>query len=87
MAIPSLRPNAMPCATAIAMFSCIIPIRPMNRMCFLTISLALSRSVSMRHPFKHPVDARPPDAELLGDDRGTEAPARPGAPYGTERKV
>ena len=47
MAMPSFRPNAMPSATAIAMFSWIIPIRSMNRTRFLMISLALSRSVSM----------------------------------------
>jgi hypothetical protein len=45
--MPSFRPNAMPSATAIAMFSCVIPVRSMNRTCFLMISLALSKSVSM----------------------------------------
>src|SRR5258706_4804355 len=58
MAMPSLRPNAMPCAT-FAMFSGIVPARPTNGPCLLTISLALSRSVFMLHPFRlNPLPAR-----------------------------
>jgi hypothetical protein len=60
------------------MFSCVIPVRSMNRTCFLMISLALSRSVSMESnmPAKPDESKRlikffefQTDAPLLGEPR------------------